>query len=82
MQKFNAAILIAALLISGCAANKQTYPLPRSAFPEPGIYLVQPGDTETLIAKHLCLSVDQLSTLNPGTDWARLRVGQRLHYSN
>src|SRR5437870_8425451 len=81
MRHFNIIFFLSALLVASCAANKPVYPLPRAAFPEPGVYLVQPGDSVTLIAKHLCLSVDRLAALNPGIDFSRLKIGQRLYYA-
>jgi len=81
MRLFNSLFLVSGLLIAGCATKEPVYPLPRAAFPEPGVYLVQPGDSVTLIAKHLCLSVDQLAALNPGIDFSRLKIGQRLYYA-
>jgi len=75
MRHFNIIFFLSALLVAGCAANKPVYPLPRTAFPEPGVYLVQPGDSATLIAKNLCLSVERLSTLNPGMDWSHWKIG-------
>jgi hypothetical protein len=81
MRHFNIIFFLSALLIVGCATNKPIYPLPRAAFPEPGVYLVQPGDSATLIAKHLCLSVAQLEALNPGIDWSHLKIGQSLYYA-
>jgi len=81
MRHYNIIFLITALLVAGCATKKPVYPLPRAAFPEPGVYLVQPGDSATLIAKNLCLSVAQLEALNPGIDWFHLKIGQRLYYA-
>ena len=82
MRHFNIIFFLSALLVAGCAANKPVYPLPRTAFPEPGVYLVQPGDSATLIANNLCLSVERLSTLNPGMNWSHLKIGQRLYYAS
>ena len=73
--------LVLAGLVAGCATNKPVYPLPCAAFPEPGIYLVQPGDSTARIAKDLCLTVERLSELNPGVDWSRLKIGQKLYYA-
>lgn len=67
--------------LTGCATNKPVYPLSRAAFPEPGIYLVQPGDSAPRIAKNLCLTGEQLSELNPGVDWSRLKIGMKLYYA-
>jgi hypothetical protein len=75
MQHSNIIFFLSALLVAGCAAHKPVYPLPRAAFPEPGVYLVQPGDSATLIAKNLCLSVAQLEAFNPGIDWFHLKIG-------
>ena len=68
-------------LLAGCATNNPAYPLSRAAFPEPGIYLVQPGDSAPSIAKNLCLTVKQLLEFNPGVDWSRLKIGLKLYYS-
>jgi hypothetical protein len=73
--------LVLSRVLTGCATNKPVYPLPRAAFPEPGIYLVQPGDSATRIAKNLCLTVGQLSELNPGVDWSHLKIGLKLYYA-
>lgn len=75
-------LLCLALVLSGCAANVPTYPIPKAAFSaESEIYIVQRGDTEAEIAKNLCLSMDQLSDFNPGVDWTRLKIGQKLHFA-
>ncbi|HEX4266180.1 MAG TPA: LysM domain-containing protein [Verrucomicrobiae bacterium] len=93
MRNFNVVFLLCMLLPLGCASEsgarngrlagnyQPTYPLSSSAFPESRVYLVQPGDDAALIARHLCLSLGQLLALNPGTDWPRLKIGQRLYYS-
>lgn len=81
MRQLKIIVFVSALWVAGCAANKPVYPLPRAAFPEPGVYLVQPGDSATSIAKHLCLSVERLSALNPGIEWSRLTISQRLYYA-
>ena len=73
--------LVLSGVLTGCATNKPVYPLPRAAFPEPGIYLVQPGDSATRIAKNLCLTVGQLSEHNPGVDWSHLKIGLKLYYA-
>jgi hypothetical protein len=75
------ALVLSGGLFMGCATDKPVYPISRAAFPEPGVYLVQPGDSATWIAKHLCLTVEQLSALNPGVDWSRLKVGLKLYYA-
>jgi hypothetical protein len=72
--------LVLSGLLTGCTTDKPVYPLPRAAFPEPGIYLVQPGDSATRIAKNLCLTVERLSELNPGVDWSHLKIGLMLYY--
>jgi LysM repeat protein len=69
-----------ALLAVARGEDKPVYPLPRAAFPEPGIYIVQPGDSAPAIAKNLCLTLGRLSTLNPGVNWSDLKPGQRLFY--
>jgi len=62
--------------------NKPAYPLPRAAFPEPGIYIVQPGDSAPVISKNLCLTVGRLLALNPGLNWSDLKPGQKLFYAS
>jgi len=81
MRYFDILCFAFALLAAGCAADKPVYPLPSAAFAEPGVYIVQPGDSATRIAKNLCLTVDRLSTLNPGVDWSRLKNGQKLYFA-
>jgi LysM repeat protein len=44
----------------------------------PGEYVVKPGDTGTKIAKATGASISDLETANPGIDWRRLRVGQKI----
>lgn len=41
-------------------------------------YFVSPDDTPTTIAVKNGLTLDQITWLNPGTNWKRLRVGQPL----
>jgi hypothetical protein len=73
--------LVLSGLLTGCTTDKPVYPLPRAAFPEPGIYLVQPGDSATGIANNLCLTVGRLSELNPGVDLSHLKIGMELYYA-
>ena len=61
--------------------NTALEPLPHAAFPEPGIYIVQEGDSAALIAKKLGLTFEQLSAINPGIDWSHIKIKQRLHYA-
>jgi len=44
----------------------------------PGEYVVKPGDTGTKIAKATGVSVAELEAANPGIDWRKLRVGQKI----
>ena len=44
----------------------------------PGEYVVKPGDTGTKIAKATGVSLGELEAANPGIDWKRLRVGQKI----
>jgi hypothetical protein len=67
--------------VAGCASKQAAYPLPRTAFPAPGVYVVQSGDTVNSAAKHLCLSVDRLISLNAGLDLYHLKNGQRIYYT-
>ena len=68
-------------LMAGCAINQPVHPLPRAAIPEPGIYLVQPGDSAARIAKNLCLPLHRLTELNPGVDWSHLKIGRKLYFT-
>ena len=74
--------LVLSGLLTGCTTDKPVCPLPRAACPEPGIYLVQPGDSAARIAKSLCLTVERLSELNPGVDWSHLKIGLELYYTS
>jgi LysM repeat protein len=44
----------------------------------PGEYVVKPGDTGTKIAKATGVSLADLEAANPGIDWRRLRIGQKI----
>jgi LysM repeat protein len=44
----------------------------------PGEYVVKPGDTGTKIAKATGASLADLEAANPGIDWKRLRIGQKI----
>jgi LysM repeat protein len=44
----------------------------------PGEYVVKPGDTGTKIAKATGASIGDLEAANPGIDWRRLKVGQKI----
>jgi LysM repeat protein len=44
----------------------------------PGEYVVKSGDTGTKIASSLGVTVQALEAVNPGVDWRRLHVGQKL----
>jgi LysM repeat protein len=63
----------------------------RVAAPKPGVkaggepvaagpdeYVVKPGDTGTKIAKATGVSVANLEAANPGINWHKLRVGQKI----
>jgi len=41
-------------------------------------YVVKGGDTGTKIATATGFSVKQLEAVNPGVDWTKLKVGQKL----
>jgi LysM repeat protein len=49
-----------------------------SAGAGPGEYVVKPGDTGTKIAKATGASLTDLEAANPGIDWKRLRIGQKI----
>ena len=72
-------ILCLALVLSGCTTNRHSV-VQRAVSTGPGIYVVQPGDSETAIAKKLCVTMQQLSDFNPGIDWSHLKIGQKLDY--
>lgn len=44
----------------------------------PGEYVVKPGDTGMKIAGNAKVSVSDLQAVNPGVNWNRLHVGQKL----
>ncbi len=44
----------------------------------PGEYVVKPGDTGMKISKATGVSLADLEAANPGIDWKRLRVGQKI----
>ena len=44
----------------------------------PGEYIVKAGDGGTKIAKTLVVSVQDLQAVNPGVNWNKLSVGQKL----
>lgn len=44
----------------------------------PGEYVVKAGDGGTKIAKNLGVSVQELQAVNPGVNWNKLSVGQKL----
>ncbi len=44
----------------------------------PGEYLVKAGDGGTKIAKSLGVSIQDLQAVNPGVNWNKLAVGQKL----
>ena len=41
-------------------------------------YTTMPGDTAIRIAARNELTIEQLQSLNPDTNWARLKVGQQI----
>lgn len=45
----------------------------------PGEYIVKPGDTGIKISRTTGVSLSQLEAANPGIDWRRLRVGQKIN---
>ncbi|MEO6992642.1 MAG: sigma-70 family RNA polymerase sigma factor [Lacunisphaera sp.] len=49
-----------------------------SPIPPDHVYLVEPGDTLMTIAQKRDLLPDELKSLNPETNWQRLRAGQRI----
>ena len=44
----------------------------------PGEYIVKAGDTGSRIARANGVSLSDLRSVNPGVDWAKLRVGEKL----
>lgn len=41
-------------------------------------YIVQPGDTGSMIARASGITLQELAALNPGVNWSRLTVGQKI----
>jgi LysM repeat protein len=44
----------------------------------PGEYVVKPGDSGAKIARANGVTLGDLQTVNPGVDWRRLKVGQKI----
>jgi LysM repeat protein len=66
-------------IFAGCTMQHPTYPPPRvPVTAEPGVYIVQPGDTFTKIAMQFEIPVSQLERLNPDAK-PYLKIGQKLH---
>ena len=65
------------LVLTGPQANTTTA-APETTTPGAEYYVVQSGDTLDSIAQHYSTTVDELMTLNPGTDPTALHIGQRL----
>jgi len=42
------------------------------------VYIVTRGDTVAKISEQFRLTSDQLTALNPGVNWLRLKIGQRI----
>jgi LysM repeat protein len=42
------------------------------------VYIVTRGDTMAKISEQFRLTSDQLTALNPGMNWLRLKIGQRV----
>jgi len=51
---------------------------PRGSIYEVRVYLVTRGDTEAKISERFHLTSEQLTALNPGVNWLRLKIGQRV----
>ncbi len=49
-----------------------------SPAPDGAAYTIMPGDTLAKIAAKRGLTLDQIRSLNPGTNWALLKVGQQV----
>lgn len=54
--------------------------IPVQPQPPPSIteYVIKPGDTAAKIARTQGISLADLQSLNPGVQWARLKVGQKI----
>jgi len=65
------------LVLTGPQANTTTT-APETTTPGAEYYVVQSGDTLGSIAQKYKTTVDELMTLNPGTDPTALHIGQRI----
>ena len=80
MRHFIYICFASVVLLIGCATQHPAYPPPRvPVSTEPGVYIVQPGDTAAKIAAQFHLTIEQLSALNSGMDISYLKIGQKLH---
>jgi LysM repeat protein len=73
----------AALLVSGCAAQKPLLISPSVAVIAESetykLYIVQPGDSAGKIAAQFHMTIGKLSVLNPGVALSPLKIGQKLY---
>ena len=82
MRRLNLISIISALLVAGCATHNSEYPPPHvAASTEPGVYIVQPGDSAPKIIAQFHLTLARLSVLNPGVALSPLKIGQKLFIS-
>ena len=51
---------------------------PASPIPADAAYLILPGDTAARVAAKNGLTPEQIRSLNPTVNWARLRVGEQV----
>jgi hypothetical protein len=71
--------------LGGCVSSNKEEPAPRAqligngSYGTParyGIYYTKPGDYAVKIASEHNLTLAELTKLNPGVDWTKVRVGQ------
>jgi LysM repeat protein len=51
---------------------------PSTAVAGPGEYIIRHGDTGRKVARANGCTIEDLSAVNPGVNWAKLRVGQKI----
>jgi LysM repeat protein len=60
------------------AAAEGRHAAHEAAVAGPGEYVVKPGDSGAKIARANGVTLGDLQTVNPGVDWRRLKVGQKI----
>jgi cell wall-associated NlpC family hydrolase len=64
---------------SRTAAKPAAAPAQNNQIVAKGVHIVKEGENDWIIARLLGITPTQLHQLNPGVDWARLQIGQKLN---